>query len=221
MERRRLALVAFVSTALHVLAAFGSVFLLQPGTPIEPDAEARAAYLADHTEAWRLGWAIWACASLSLIALIVALAPQPSGEDADARSRPAPRPVGLMPPIAFGVAGLGADLLSQSVLVFLLPGAPIAYRPTIEAWSYVGEGVFANGLYTVALALTVRAAYRAGTIPRWLALGCLPVLAFGAAVTVASIPMRMDALYLATGALTVAMIAWTAALGVWAWRASS
>lgn len=104
--------------------------------------------------------------------------------------------------------GLAVDLASQLVLAIPLPWSQLAYR---------GSGVVANGLYTLALFLALRGV----ELPRRLRAGGMIVVALGAAVALASIPLHPTALVVATGALTVAMIGWTAALGVWAWRRSS
>jgi len=119
----RLALAAWIAFATHVLAALASLLLLQPGTPVEPDAAARAAYVAANLAAWRLGWASWTLASLSLVALLAAL------------HRPAAWLAAL---------GLFFDLPAQLALA-----APaLAWERAL----YVSTGVVANGLYTAALA---------------------------------------------------------------------
>lgn len=105
------------------------------------------------------------------------------------------------------LAGLAVDIPSQLVLAAPLAWSLLAYR---------GSGVVANGLYTLALFLALR---RTG-LPLALHRGGLVVVALGAAVSFASLTLHPVALFLSTGALTVAMIVWSAALGVWAWRRS-
>ncbi|HET6403769.1 MAG TPA: hypothetical protein VFH78_03925 [Candidatus Thermoplasmatota archaeon] len=183
----RLAALAWVALATHVAAALGSLFLLQPGTPVGPSAAEREAYVATHLAAWRVGWLLWTLASLSLVALLFAL---------DKR--------GALP----ALAALPFDLSSQ--LLLSLPA------PALERAAYVGTGVVANGLYTLALAWTVARA----PLPRALRLGALPAIAAGVVVAAASALDAPTLLFLSTGALTMAMIGWTLALGVWARRAS-
>ncbi|HUR67912.1 MAG TPA: hypothetical protein VM370_01600 [Candidatus Thermoplasmatota archaeon] len=183
----RLAPAAWLAVATHIAAGLGSLILLRPGSPLEPDAAARGAYVATHLAAWRVGWALWIVAALSFWQLLRALAP-----------RAAP----------WVLAGLAFDVPSQLVLATPLPWTDLAYR---------GSGVVANGLYTWALWLALRDA----RMPRWLAIGGIGVVLLGVAVSAASIPSPGPVLFAAIGALTAAIIAWCAALGVRASRASS
>lgn len=105
------------------------------------------------------------------------------------------------------LVGLAIDIPSQLVLAAPLAWSSLAYR---------GSGVVANGLYTVALFQALRRVQ----LPLALHRGGLVVVALGAAVSLASLTLHPVALFLSTGALTLAMIAWSAGLGVWAWQRS-
>lgn len=184
---RRLSVAAWTACATHVLAALGSLFILRPGTPIEPDLAARAAYIDANLVAWRAGWALWIVATVALFLLLRAL---------DRRAS------------LIVLPGLAVDVVSQLVLASPLAWSELAYR---------GSGVVANGLYTLALLLALRRT----TLPLALERGGYVVVALGVAVALASLVLHPVALFLSTGALAAAMIAWTAALGVCAWRRSS
>ena len=103
-------------------------------------------------------------------------------------------------------------------LLFDLPAQWVLATPawSLESTAYFSTGVIANALYTLALA---QAAWRA-ILPRALRWAAVPAVLAGAAVSIASALMHPTALFWSTGILTAAMIAWTFALGVWAWRAA-
>lgn len=186
-DAMRLAAAAWVACVTHVLAAVGSLLLLRPGTPIEPDAAARAAYVDANLAVWRLGWALWLLATVALFFLLRAL---------DRRAA------------ILVVPGLAVDVLSQLALAIPVGASDLAYR---------GSGVVANGLYTLALYLALARA----ALPLALHRGGLVVVAFGVAVALASLVLHPTALLLSTAGLAAGMVLWTAALGVWSWRASS
>ena len=58
LEFRRAALASFACAAIHIVAGMLMLLLLRPGLPLFPVGE-RAAYLAEHAAAWRVGWASW------------------------------------------------------------------------------------------------------------------------------------------------------------------
>src|SRR5438093_1376392 len=51
----------------NALAAMAMLLLLQGGMEVIPSHARRAAYIAQHVALWRIGWAIWMVAGLSLV----------------------------------------------------------------------------------------------------------------------------------------------------------
>ncbi|HET9808978.1 MAG TPA: hypothetical protein VFQ66_04725 [Candidatus Limnocylindria bacterium] len=100
-------------------------FVLAPATPIATDAAQRLVYVETHLLAWRLGWAVWIAAALSLLAFY-----------AWWRGR-----IGAsLIPVALAASGLVADVTSETMLIL--------YDATTAPFAFVLTGVVANGLYT-------------------------------------------------------------------------
>ena len=202
---RALAWAALLSAALHALAGAGTLLLLAPGSLAEPDPALRAAYVDARTEAWGAGWLLWGAAAASLLLVYAALAP--------------PGPPGLAG-MALGAAGLAVDLHTDAAFVFTLPAVGGEARALLERGLFVQSGLVANGLYTLAGALLLPAAVRAGRLPRGLALAAVPVGVAGVALCVATAADARVAVVASAGLLVAGVTAWLAALGGWAWRAS-
>jgi hypothetical protein len=100
-------------------------FVLAPATPIVTDAAERLAYVQSHLLAWRLGWAVWIAAALSLLWFY-----------AWWRGRIRASYV----PVALAASGLVADLTSEVMLIL--------YDVTTAPFAFLLTGVVANGLYT-------------------------------------------------------------------------
>jgi hypothetical protein len=119
---------------VNFAAAIVMALVLAPATPIVPDAAERLAYVQTHLIAWRLGWAVWIAAALSLLAFY-----------AWWRSRIGASYV----PVALAAGGLIADLTSETTLIL--------YDPTTAPFAFVLTGVLANALYTGCGLLLTRA----------------------------------------------------------------
>ncbi len=110
---------------MNLAAALVMALVLAPATPIVADAAQRFAYVQEHLLAWRLGWAVWIAAALSLLWFF-----------AWWRGRIGASQV----PLALAASGLVADVTSETMLIL--------YDPATAPLAFVLTGVVANGLYT-------------------------------------------------------------------------
>jgi hypothetical protein len=129
---RALAPVACAGSNLVAVIALATV--LRPGTSIEPDPAARLAYVQRHLVSWRLGWASWMVAAISLIAFYAWW-----GERLRRRRL-------AFAALAVACAGLVCDLLAESLWI----GWPAADLHRLDRLATVLTGGVANGLYTIA-----------------------------------------------------------------------
>ena len=144
---RALPAAPLVCAAVNFVAALVMAFVLAPATPIVADAAERLAYVQTHLTAWRLGWAIWIAAALSLLWFY-----------AWWRGRIRASFV----PVALAASGLVADVTSETMLIM--------YDATTAPFAFVLTGVVANGLYT-ACGIWLTLAMRLSTTERiWTAL---------------------------------------------------
>jgi len=136
-----------VCAALNFAATLVMALALAPATPIVTDTAARFAYAQTHLLEWRLGWAVWIAAALSLLWFY-----------AWWRGR-----IGAsFVPLALAAGGLVADVTSETMLIM--------YDATTAPFAFVLTGVIANGLYT-ACGIWLTLAMRPSTVERiWTAL---------------------------------------------------
>lgn len=132
----------YACAALHLAAGLAMLFLLRPGTEAEPDLGRRIAYVAGHALRWRLGFAVWMAAGMSVLAFYAWWA-----------GRLRDRRLGLAALLVAG-AGLACDLVGEALYVGWMPWLATvtegyAFAVTQRAGTVL-TGVFANGLYTVA-----------------------------------------------------------------------
>jgi hypothetical protein len=122
---RALPAAALVCAALNFAATLVMAFVLAPATPIVTDAAERSAYVQTHLLAWKLGWAVWIAAALSLLWFY-----------AWWRGRTGAPFV----PVVLAAGGLVADVTSETMLIM--------YDTTTAPFAFALTGVVANGLYT-------------------------------------------------------------------------
>src|SRR4029077_6492309 len=103
--------VAWSCAVVNGAAALALATVLAPGVSLGPTPAAEA-YVADHQVAWRLGWALWIAAALSLPALF-------SG-GGSRRSWP---PLARIA-VALAAVGVVADLGAEWRLIGWSPGQP-------------------------------------------------------------------------------------------------
>ena len=148
---RALPAAPLVCAALNFAATLVMAFVLAPATPIVTDAAERSAYVQAHPLAWRLGWAVWIAAALSLLAFY-----------AWWRVR-----IGAsIVPVALAAGGLVADVTSETMLIL--------YDTATAPFAFVLTGVVANGLYTacgiwLTLAMRLSTAERIWAAAMWTA----------------------------------------------------
>jgi hypothetical protein len=122
---RALPVAPLVCAAVNFAAALIMAFVLAPATPIVTDAGERSAYVETNLLAWRIGWAVWIAAALSLLWFYVWW-----------RGRIGASYLS----VALAAGGFVADVTSEIML--------IQYDPTTAPFAFVLTGVIANGLYT-------------------------------------------------------------------------
>jgi hypothetical protein len=144
---RALPAAPLVCAALNFAATLVMAFVLAPATPIVTAAAERLVYVDTHQLAWRLGWAVWIAAALSLLWFY-----------AWWRGR-----IGAsFVPVALAASGLVADVTSETMLIL--------YDTTTAPFAFVLTGVVANGLYT-ACGIWLTLAMRLNRVERiWAAL---------------------------------------------------
>lgn len=113
-----------VCAAVNFTAALVMAFVLAPATPIVTDAAERSAYVQTHLVAWRLGWAVWIAAALSLLWFY-----------AWWRGRIRASYV----PVVIAAIGFVADATAEVALILNL----------VTTFAFDLTGIVANGLYTV------------------------------------------------------------------------
>ncbi len=123
---RGLSAAPIVCATLNLAAALVMAFVLAPATPIETDPAQRFAYVQTHLLAWRLGWAVWIAAALSLLWFY-----------AWWRGR-----IGASYlPVVIAAIGFVADVTAEFALIY--------YLLTTATFAFDLTGIVANGLYTV------------------------------------------------------------------------
>lgn len=128
------ALAPYLCAFLNGLAGLALLFFLRPGTEAGGSLAARAAYIAAHPAAWRLGWLLWMLAALSLLGFYAwwgARLPRPA--------------VGYFA-LCLAALGLICDFLGES---FLIAWFPSHFNSLHRAASLL-TGSLANGFYTLA-----------------------------------------------------------------------
>jgi hypothetical protein len=202
--------VAYLTSALHVVAGAALLFLLQPGLPVAgTTVAARLTYVTDRTGAWSAGWMAWHLAALALLAFYVALAGQ-IGRDA---------PLRAMLALVCAAAGLAADLGGQAIYLIVAPGLPAPAFEVAEDAAEALTAYVANGLYTVAGILLVTAGARA--MPGWLVAASVPVWAAGLGMSAAALAGSASGLSASGAVLVPAVAVWTALMARWLARRAS
>jgi hypothetical protein len=166
--------------------------VLAPGASLAP-TPASAAYVAEHLWPWRLGWALWIAAALSLLGFFWWWG-STLGWPAIAR-------------IAVAVAAVGvvADASAESMLIAWSPGQPFDVGGPLRL-----SGIVANGLYSIAGAiLTVRTR----NLPPWLAQWSWAVWLLGFGLAVAAAAGSDEASRVLTATLFTLFVPWLVVFG--------
>jgi len=144
-----------VCAAIHALSAPATLFLLQGGSEIVPEAAERIAYIRDHAVAWRSGWALWMVSAMSLLGFYAWWGARTG------------RPRAAYAAFAVAGAGIVLDWTTESLYIGWLPHRFETIAPLGTLLSAGG----ANGLYCVAGAMLTAA--HPG-LPRWMLIAPWP-----------------------------------------------
>lgn len=137
--------------AVNLAATLVMAFVLAPATPIVSDAAERLAYVQLNLAAWRLGWAVWIAAALTLLWFYWWWRGRIGGSYV---------------PVALAAGGFVADVTSEIML--------IRYDAATAPFAFLLTGVVANGLYTaggiwLTLAMRLDTVERIWTTVMWAA----------------------------------------------------
>jgi hypothetical protein len=189
----------WVCATINALAALAMLLLLRDGTEAIPNIAERATYISEHPALWRLGWAVWMTAALSLAGFYAWWGAWiPSKRLAIA---------------AFIIAlfGLACDLLAESLFIGWLPGQIERLTPLGSLLS----GGAANSFYTIAgLILTLGTPFLRGLLRIW----AWTIWLSGIALTVSVVVGSITDITISTAVLMSLLCPWVAVFG---WSLSS
>lgn len=184
--------VASICSVVNGAAALVLATVLAPGVSLAPTPFG-GAYVAEHLTSWRLGWAVWIAAAISLLAFFWWWASR-LGWPTIARAA-----------VALAAAGVVADVAAESRLIAWSPGQPFDIEGSLRL-----SGIVANGLYSVAGGLLTRAT--AG-LPRWLAGWSWTVWTLGIGLAVAAAIGSDAASRVLTAGLFALFVPWLVVFG--------
>ena len=206
---RRLSLVAFTAAGVNLAAGLVMLTILRPGLPGQQALADRIAYVSEHTTAWRLGWAVWNAAAITLVGLFVALAYLWRGR----------APVASRLALLCAAAGLAADLAAEALLMGVEPGLGPDDFAVVERASLVLTGYVGNGLYTVAGIILTWTGRR--ELPRPLVVLAVAVWGAGLWLSVATMVGSTAGQFASTALLLPLFVAWAGLVGRWLSRRGS
>jgi len=183
----------WLCAGLHLLALAALALLLRGGTELEPDVARRAQYVAQHTGAWRAGWAVWMVAAVSLVGFYAWW------------SARLPESGWRVATMVLAIAGVACDLAGESIFFSVLVeravrGDLAGFLETQRLGSLLTAGA-ANGLYTVGgVILTLLTSDR----PRWVWAMWLA----GAAMTICALLDNTAGLVVSSAVLFPLLIVW-------------
>ena len=180
--QRRLSEAAWISLVVHAVAGAAMLLVLRRGLATNPDLSDRIRFVAESLSSWRLAWATWNLAALSILYFFGRMARvHDSGDPGIAR----------WCRIAFriAIAAVFFDLSAEMLMMFVLPAAASSRDAAkflfVDRAAVLLTGFLANGLYTAAAAILALASRRSYPLWTWSA---------GAAVGVAGTLLSFSAL---------------------------
>jgi hypothetical protein len=188
----RMGTAPYACAIVNGLAALALATVLAPGVSLAP-TPAGTAYVADHLGPWRIGWALWIAAAVSLLAFFWWWGSR-LGWPAIARVA-----------VALAAAGLVADVSAESRLIDWSPGQPFDVAGPLRL-----SGIVANGLYSIAGAILTA---RTRGLPRWLAQWSWAVWGLGLGLALAAAAGSDEASRLFTAALFALFVPWLVVFG--------
>ncbi len=184
--------------ALHAIAAPATLFLLQGGSEVVPDAAQRIAYIRDHAVAWRAGWALWMLSAVSLLGFYAWWGARTG------------RPRAAHVALAIAAVGMGFDLFTEALYIGWLP----RHFETIAPMGTLLSAGVANGLYSVAGVILTRS--HAG-LPRALRAIAWAVWVGGFGLTASALAGWVPGLVGFSAVIMTLFTPWCAAVG-WVFR---
>jgi hypothetical protein len=171
--QRLLTFLAWGNVGVHLLGLVLAGLGMRQGTLTVPLAD-RMAYLASDPLGWSLGWSVWMCCTLSLIAFLAVLAQR------------FPAQAGLSQlAVTLSVVGGAFDLFCDSAYLVVFPWIASLQPPaeiiflTFEKLIAIGSLVVANGLYSISILLMTLALRGRHTLARGTVATGYGVCAFG------------------------------------------
>jgi small multidrug resistance pump len=212
-------LAPWICVVTHVAALAALAIWLQPGTLVEPVAQIRAKFVADHSAAWSAGWAIWMAAAVSVTGFYAWWGGYlvPSTENSSAVSRR--RKTEAIATIAVVLCALGmvGDFSGEGSAILRLVELSAAgtdrYVDVERQFTLLSPGV-ANGLYTIGGVLLTMIT---PGLPRWVRWAMWITWLAGAAMTIAAIFNYVPGLVISTAVLFPPFLCWVAWMGA-RWR---
>lgn len=184
--------VALVCSVVTGAAAILLATVLAPGVSLTP-AASNATYVAEHLGVWRVGWAVWIAAALSLLAFFWWWGAR-IGWPAIARVA-----------VAVAAVGVVADVVAETQLIAWAPGGSFDIGGPLRL-----SGIVANGLYSVAGALLT---LRTNALPRWLRTWSWAIWLLGIALAIAAAMSSDAASEVVTAALFALFVPWLVVFG--------
>ena len=218
LDPRIAALVVGVSCVINLVAMVVMETVLRPGTPVGGDTAARMMYIAANRTAWVIGWGVWMCATLSLLAVFLVLV--------DTFRRLSGWLAALV--IVIATVGVLTDLLGDLVMMTALPEfahrfatdtlASAQLLNDFELWDRIAAaltGGFANSAYGVIGLLLLPGMRAARTLPRsfvWWAAAVWTVTVLASVTLAASSPQAAEVVF---GAAMLLYVTWAGGMVTW------
>jgi hypothetical protein len=199
---RAQATLAYVTAAVHIIAAVAMLVVLRYGLP-GYSTEERLLFIHSHQAAWRGAWLLWHIAAMLVVALFVVLALRYRAWAA----------------IIVSLAAIAIDLTSEQQYMRVLPLLGGGAFVTLDRRLDVLIGGAANGGYTLALALIAIAGWR--DLPPAIATMVFPIVTAGAALVVASLLHSALGATIASALLFPLFTIWMLMVGRWLYKRSA
>ena len=184
----------WASAATNAFAALAMLFALRGGTEAVSSFAERATYIAEHETMWRVGWAIWMAAAVSLVGFYAWWGTWITST--------------RWVIIAYAVAllGLVCDLFAESLFIGWLP----ARIETVAPLGSLLTGGAANGLYTIAgVILTLSTRLLRGRLRIW----AWAIWTSGFALAICTMIGSVTGMVTSTAALMSLFCPWIAVFG--------
>lgn len=195
---RPLSFAALVNAVLHLAGLVLAQVAIRPGSPLVAVAD-RIDYVAGRPLAWTVAWLVWGLCAFALL-VFLALASRRRGEASVLGSLA----------LALGAAGVGVDLLCDTLYVTVLPAVAAEGQASLflVAERALGAGgvVVANGLYSVAV-LLVTFDRRPGLSRGGASLGYV-TFASGLLMAAGGLAGEIRVVAFATGPTILSFVAW-------------